>query len=148
MTNNSPIMTDLQSSSVNKNIYRGLTRVDLNYRGYDSRKPSKNSLVLNEPDADVNRVLFWLSSKRDDYVRSYLKGGVLYDLLGTIASSPNLEYWKGEITRRFNEEFNGELVLLFIDLTINKGRRTLKLEMIVQNRYLGTTFPVNTEARL
>lgn len=148
MTNNSPIMTDLQSSSVNKNIYRGLTRVDLNYRGYDSRNPSKNSLVLNEPDADVNRVLFWLSSKRDDYVRSYLKGGVLYDLLGTIASSPNLEYWKGEITRRFNEEFNGELVLLFIDLTIDKGRRTLKLEMIVQNRYLGTTFPVNTEARL
>ena len=148
MKHNAPLMTDVQSSNQSKNINIGIRRVDFNYKGNNSQKPKSSKFVLSGVEADVNRVLFWLSSKRDDYVRSYLKGGVLYDLIGEITHSSNLTYWKEEITRRFNEEFNGEMILLFIDLNIDKKRRILKVGMVVQDRFLGITFPVNTEAAL
>ena len=145
MRYNTSLITDLQSSDIPRNINIDSRRIDINYRGYDSRKALKN-FVLSGVNADANRVLFWLSSKRDDYVRSYLKGGVLYELLGEIANSDNLDYWKGEISRRFNDEFSGEMNLLYIDLDIDKKRKTLRIGMMVQDRLLGVTFPVNTEA--
>lgn len=122
-------------------------KIDFNYMGFNSQ--NKNSrFALSDIDADINRVLFWLSSKRDDYIRSILKGGVLYDLLGVINNTENLNYWKEEISRRFNSEFSGELILLFIDLVPDKKRRTLQIGMVVQDRFLGVTFPVKTEAAI
>lgn len=150
MRQNPIITSDLQTRNISQNVNISLRRVDLNFMGNKtlSRYSKEKKLELSGVQADVNRVLFWLSSKRDDYVRSYLKGGVLYDLLGSLANEPNLEYWKEEIIRRFNEEFSGEMTLLFIELTINKKTRTLIINMVVRDNFSNITFPVNTEAAL
>ncbi len=150
MRQNPIITSDLQTRNISQNVNISLRRVDLNFMGNKtlSRYSKEKKLELSGVQADVNRVLFWLSSKRDDYVRSYLKGGVLYDLLGSLANEPNLEYWKEEITRRFNEEFSGEMTLFFIELTINKKTRTLIINMVVRDNFSNITFPVNTEAAL
>ena len=150
MRQNPIITSDLQTRNISQNVNISLRRVDLNFMGNKtlSRYSKEKKLELSGVQADVNRELFWLSSKRDDYVRSYLKGGVLYDLLGSLANEPNLEYWKEEITRRFNEEFSGEMTLFFIELTINKKTRTLIINMVVRDNFSNITFPVNTEAAL
>ena len=107
MRQNPSISSDLQSKNISQNLNISLREVDLNFNGYKkaTSRSKEQPLILTGVQADVNRVLFWLSSKRNDYVRSYLKGGILYDLLGEITHEPNLDYWKEEITRRFNEEF-------------------------------------------
>lgn len=150
MRQNPSRISDLQSYTISQNINISLRGIDLNYNGYKKINPNSRNktLVLSGVQASANRVLFWLSSKRDDYVRSYLKGGVLYDLLGVIAHEDNLEYWKEEIVRRFNEEFSGEMAILFIELKINKKTKTLIVNMIVKDNFNNVTFPVNTEAAL
>ena len=150
MRQNPSTASEIQSKTISENVNIALRGVDLNYLGNKPIRPhsKEKKVVLSGVDADVNRVLFWLSSKRDDYVRSYLKGGVLYDLLGSLASEPNLEYWKEEIARRFNSEFSGEMSLFFIELTVNKKTRTLIVNMVVRDNFRNITFPINTEAAL
>lgn len=150
MRQNPSRISDLQSYTISQNINISTREFDINYNGYKALNPNSEnkSLVLSGVKADANRVLFWLSSKRDDYVRSYLKGGVLYDLLGQVANDSNLDYWREEIVRRFNEEFSGEMTMLFIELNINKKTKTLIINMIVKDNFNDVTFPVNTEAAL
>ena len=147
MQHNPSSITELQTYDIPQNINIYSRRVDLNYKGNDATDPS-DTLVLSGVKADVNRVLFWLSSKRNDYVRSSLKGGVLYDMIGLLANEDNFDFWKNELKSRFNSEFNQEMILLYLDFSINKKTRTLKIYMTVQDRLLGVTFPVNTEASI
>lgn len=146
MNYNHSLMTDLQTKSIDERINISARGMDFDYRGYDVKKGGL--FVKSGVDANVNRVLFWLASKRFDYTRSALRGGVLYDLLGILSNDTNLQYWEEEISKRFNAEFSNDLGLIVCRLSTDRNRRILRVNMVVQDRLNGKTFPVNTEARL
>ena len=98
-------------------------------------------------DAHVNRVLFWLSSKRDDYVRESFKGGILYDLLNIRCNDEELTSWEQTIKEKFNNEFSGELELVYLKLTSNPKQKKIIINMIVRDKLENKTFPISTEAK-
>lgn len=147
MKYNKSLMGDLQTYNLQEKIELASNEVDLNYNGYDVQNP-KSVFTQVGYAAHVNRVLFWITSKRNDYVRSSFKGGVIYDILGKLATESNLEYWEKNILQRFNMEFSNDLTLLSVKLSTDKNKRYLKINMVVQDKMSNHTFTVNTEARL
>lgn len=147
MKYNKSLMGDLQTINFPSQIKSIDNGIDFNFQGYDSRKGnSLESVVKMGLDAHINRVLFWFSTKRNDYVRSNLKGGILYDLIGKLSSDTNLSEWEQEIQLRFNEEFSNDLNIIFLNLSTDKKFRKLYIKMLVQDKLTGATFPVSTEA--
>lgn len=116
---------------------------DLNYLGYN-RLNSKQKFFVKGKEAHINRVLLWLASKSNDYVRQSLKGGVLYSLLGQKAAEPDLEAWKAEIKTRFNHDFSQDLTLITLDLDMNKTTKVLGIRMIIQDNITKAMIPVST----
>ncbi len=144
---NRSLIDDFQSKTLEERIESAVNGIDINYLGYDRSDP-KSVFIKTGTDANVNRVLFWLSSKRKDYIREEFKGGILYDLLGQLCSDTNLAEWETAIASKFNEEFSGDLNLVLLRLTTDKTYRRLIINMVVQDRVKNITFPVSTEARL
>lgn len=144
---NRSLIDDVQSKTLEERIESAVNGIDIDYLGFDKLDP-KSTFIKTGSDANVNRVLFWLSSKRKDYVREEFKGGILYDLLGQLCSDTNLAEWENAITAKFNEEFSGDLNLVLLRLTTDKTYRRLIINMVVQDRVKNITFPVSTEARL
>jgi len=144
---NSSLINDYQSKTLAEKIESVTNGIDFNYLGYDKSK-SEKSFVKYGNDANINRVLFWLSSKRKDYVREEFKGGILYDLLGQLCSTTNLTDWENTIRSKFNEEFSEDLNIVLLKLTTDKTYRKLVINMVVQDKLKNITFPVSTEARL
>lgn len=143
---NKSIIGELQSLTLKDKIDKSLSGVDINYQGRN--RLYSNNLVKKGYDAHINRALFWLSSKRDDYVRESFKGGVLYDLLGILDSNTNLSYWEDTIKRRFNDEFSNDLELVMLELIMDKTRRKLTLNMIIKDVIENKTFPASTEVKI
>lgn len=143
---NRSIIGELQSKTFKEKIDTSLNGVDIDFLGRKRKNPS--FIIKKGYDAHINRALFWLSSKRDDYIRESFKGGVLYDLLGIISNNPNLSEWEDTIRRRFNEEFASDLELILINLKINKTNRTLTINMIVRDKIESRTFPATMEVRI
>lgn len=143
---NSPLIGDIQSTNLHKKINTSLNEVDLNWLGND--RHSKDSFEKYGTKANVNRVLLWLASKPDDFIRESLKGGILYSLLGQLTSDTNLRDWENKIKERFNAEFSQDLEIFLLKLTTDKTYKKLKIEMIVRDCLLNKTFPVSTEAAL
>lgn len=145
---NKSLIGELQTLSLEKKIQNALEGRDLNWTGYDhtSELNPSQAIVKSGAAASCNRVLLWLASKEHDFVRSPLKGGVLYSLLGELNSSTNLKFWEERIKTRFNEEFSGDLDLLLLKLTPDSTYRHLNIQMIVRDKLTNKTFPVNTEA--
>lgn len=143
---NRSIIGELQSKTFKEKIDTSLNGVDIDFLGRNRKSPSL--IIKNGYDAHVNRALFWLSSKRDDYIRESFKGGVLYDLLGIIGNNPNLSEWEENIKRRFNEEFSSDLELLLVNLKMNKMKRTLSVNIIVRDKIENRTFPATMEVRI
>lgn len=143
---NRSIIGELQSQTLKENIEKSLNGVDISYLGKD--RLSTRTLVKYGYDAHVNRALFWLSSKRDDYVREDLKGGVLYDLLGILDNSTDLKEWEDIIKNRFNDEFRNDLELIMLNLVMDKKRKTLILNMIIKDTVENKTFPASTEVKI
>lgn len=144
---NRSLIDDVQSKTLEERIESAVNGIDVDYLGFDKSDP-KSTFIKTGTDANVNRVLFWLSSKRKDYVREEFKGGILYDLLGQLCSDTNLAEWENAISAKFNEEFSGDLNLVLLRLTADKTYRRLIINMVVQDRVKNVTFPVSTEARL
>ena len=145
MTNNS-IIKSTQDKTIGTLIDKVNNGVDINYLGYSS--VYRNSIVKSGTDAHINRVLFWLSSKRDDYVRESFKGGILYDLLNVRCNDEELSSWEQTIKSKFNEEFSGELELVYLKLSSNPKQRKITINMIVRDRLENKTFPISTEAKI
>lgn len=118
---------------------------DINYLGYDS-STKDDSFYLSGNDVYENQVLFWLSSKKGDYVRQPNKGGILYSLLGQLNSDTNLSEWEQDITSAFNEEFGGFLSLMYIKLYTDKSFRRLVITMIVMDNITKKTATITTGA--
>ena len=143
---NSPLISDLQSTTFKEKINTSLNEVDLNWLG--NNRYSDDSFEKYGTKANVNRVLLWLASKPDDYIRESLKGGILYSLLGQLTSDTNLREWESSIREKFNAEFSQDLEIFLLKLTADKTYKKLKIEMIVRDVLLNKTFPVSTEASL
>ena len=145
MVNNS-IIKNTQDKTIVSLIDKSNNGVDINYLGYSSilRSP----IIKSGTNAHINRVLFWLSSKRDDYVRESFKGGILYDLLNIRCNDEELTSWEQTIKSKFNEEFSGELELVYLKLNSNPKQRKITINMIVRDRLENKTFPISTEANI
>lgn len=143
---NKSIIGELQSKTLKEKIDNSLSGVDLNYLGVS--RSSYNSIVKKGYNAHINRALFWLSSKRDDYIREPLKGGVLYDLLGVISNDTNLKEWEEIISNRFNSEFSKDLELLNLSLSMDVSRKTLILNMMIRDVVENRVFPASTEVKI
>lgn len=142
---NNSVIKESQIKSLEERVYKSTHGVDLNYLGYDST--DKNSkLVLERDKANVNRVLFWLASKKDDYIRESFKGGVLYDLLGVSCSTINLSDWEKIITERFNDSFSNDMQLMYLKLTADKNYKKIIVNMVVRDIVENSVFTVATEA--
>lgn len=144
---NSSYISDLQSRDLETKIESSKNTVDLWYEGYDRNNPSR-SFEQYGKYSHVNRALLWLASKPRDFVRSSWTGGVLYSLIGQLGSDTNLKEWEDEIMERFNEEFAGDLQLMYITLNIDKKRRVLSINMIVRDAISNEMYPITTEATL
>lgn len=145
MVNNS-IIKNTQDKTIVSLIDKSNNGVDINYLGYSSIL--RNPIIKRGTNAHINRVLFWLSSKRDDYVRESFKGGILYDLLNIRCTDEELTSWEQTIKSKFNEEFSGELELVYLKLNSNPKQRKITINMIVRDRLENKTFPVSTEANI
>ena len=140
------IIKDIQDKTIGTLIEKTNNGVDISYLGYSA--VNRNSIVKSGTKAHINRVLFWLSSKRDDYVRESFKGGILYDLLNIRCNDEELSSWEQTIKSKFNEEFSGELELVYLKLSSNPKQRKIIINMIVRDRLENKTFPISTEAKI
>lgn len=145
---NRALVGDLQTTTLKEKIQNSIQGTDLWWLGYDHNSGANptTTIVSTNIRANVNRVLLWLASKENDYVREPLKGGVLYNLLGTLNNSTNLSQWEDLIKSRFNEEFANDLDLLMLTLTPDPTYKRLYVQMIVRDKITNKTFPVSTEA--
>ena len=58
----------LQSTTLSQDSYDFIKGVDINFLG------NEGSFILEDSDALRNKILFWLTSARGDYVRQPSKG--------------------------------------------------------------------------
>lgn len=142
---NSSVINESQIKSLKERVYKSTHGIDLNYLGYDSTD-NNSKLVLERDKANVNRVLFWLASKKDDYIRESFKGGVLYELLGVSCNTTNLSDWEKTITERFNESFSSDMQLMYIKLITDKDFKKIIVNMVVRDIVENSVFTVATEA--
>ena len=143
---NSSLIKDYQTTSLNEKIQTRLNTVDLNYLGYDPN--GKDSFEKYGVYSHINRVLLWLASKPNDYVRESFKGGILWSLLGRINNDSNHTEWENTIKERFNEEFSSELSLMYISISLDVPTKTAILNMVVSDNLNKQTFTVSTSATL
>lgn len=144
---NKSLVNDLQSLTFEEKLEDVYKTIDLNYLGYN-RLNKKSSLLKYGTDANVNRILLWLSSKKYDYVREPDKGGVLYSLLGKSNSEINIEEAEDHFKRCFTDEFTDYFDLLILKLIPQNKQRKITIYMVVFDRITLSTFTVSTEASL
>ena len=148
-----------------KSSYQKLLNIDLNLNIGDTRnysnidnfsdlfsektlkKLDENKLVLTDEECDKNRILLWLTSEDGDYVRTNVHG-ILYRMLGQRLDENTLEYWRNQLVQKFNIDFNNELSIIYLDLSINKKKRSLVINMVVKNNRTEMTTTTQVEASL
>lgn len=126
--NNRVFLGEKQTLDIKSNLGAMLRSVDLNYQG------GKN-LILENRKANVNRVLFWLTSKKLDFVREPSKGGYLYSMMGTLSNTSNLDIMAEQLKVALNSEFAGDLECIYSKLNskfTEKGR-SLEVNLIVRD---------------
>lgn len=125
--NNSVFLGERQTLNIKNRVQEIVSCVDLNYLG-------GQNLILENRKSHINRALFWLTSKRLDFVREPSKGGYLYELIGTINNTSNLETKGEQLKNSFNKEFS-DLECIYTKLTskVRDGRRELEINMIVRD---------------
>lgn len=143
-TLNSSYISDAQTRSLDEKVQDTRNTVDLDYQGFD--RMAEESFEKYGMQSHVNRALLWLESKPNDYVRESFKGGVLYGLLAQNSNEPNLREWETLIRDRFNEEFMGDLSLVYVRLSMDKQRRILHINMMVKDNIARLTSTITTQA--
>ena len=143
-TLNSSYISDAQTRSLDEKVQDTRNTVDLYYQGFD--RMTEESFEKYGMQSHVNRALLWLESKPNDYVRESFKGGVLYGLLAQNSNEPNLREWETLIRDRFNEEFMGDLSLVYVRLSMDKQRRILHINMMVKDNIARLTSTITTQA--
>lgn len=144
---NKALVGELQEMVFSDQIKEIKGSLDLNYRGYNRENP-KDFLVKTNYLATVNRVLFWLTSKPNDYIRQSYKGGLLYSMLGSKAADIDIQKWETEIRNKFNQDFSQDLTLTLLKLDMDNFRKVLTIQMIVQDNITKAMTPITTGVTL
>lgn len=145
-TLNSSYISDIQTQNLSEKVETYKNTIDLKYDGYDRYEdiPFERKGMYSH----ANRVLLWLASKPNDYVRGNLRGGVLYSLIAQKMNDYNLSDWENTLRNKFNEEFSGELSLVYIKLIENNEKNTLSINLMVRDALSKEAFPLQTEVDL
>lgn len=141
---NNSLINDNQSRTLSQRVDTLTNTVDLNYNGYSTLNIN-DSFEKYGVYSHINRVLLWLASKPHDFVRSSLKGGILYSLLGTLQKDSVAQEWEEIIMERFNENFSGELSMLTCKVTFDKQRRKVTVSVVVKDNVNQSVFSLNVE---
>lgn len=142
-TLNRELIGDFQSLDLSQRVAKTFTGVDLSYTGYDRHNPK--SFERFNKDAHINRVLFWLSSRKGDFVRQPGEGGILYSIVGQLSSNFNTSLWEKVIADAFNTRFSNDLSLVSLNISIDKATRILTIDMVVRDLYDDKLFTVAEE---
>ena len=142
---NTSVINESQLKSIETRILSNSNGVDLNYLGFD-HTDTDSKIIKTREEANINRVLFWLASKPDDYIREPLKGGILYSLMGTLCNATNLSEWEQKITSRFNSAFSDDMSLVYLKLYTDRSYKKIIVTMVVKDIVENSIFSVSTEA--
>ena len=157
---NKSLVSEYQTTSLAKKIHQTINGVDLNWRGYsvknkgnkqvymassfiggtetfaenDSRLDGGYTFEKYEKDANFNRAVAWLASKKGDYVRSSSSGcGLLYTLLGKNLNQNELSNISNQVTAAFNQDFLGDMEMVDLDLSLDSKNKKIIITMVVRD---------------
>lgn len=132
MISATPIISELQNQKFTTFAKEYIDGVDLNYQGSSSEAGSY-PFIMRGTDTMRNKVLFWLSSVKGDYVRESSKGGILYSLLGSTMTEEAALRTKSAITAFFAAHFQQDLQLLEVSVVADKPTRRWIVTLYVQD---------------
>ena len=146
---NSGIISLAQTLDINSSKRLQTSGVDLNFKGHDALSEKEEPFELSGHSANINRALFWLSSKKGDFGRRNLhRGGVLYEMLGKLSSDSNLKEWEASLTSEFNNEFSQDLELLDVQLYADPTYKKLIVNMVVRDVLTNKLITISEGAEL
>ena len=115
----------LQSTTLSQDSYDFIKGVDVNFLG------NENGFILSDSEALKNKILFWLTSAKGDYVRKPSKGGPLYNILGKAITPANLANIKMSLSSGFQDMFGREMRLISLEVNMDKASQTGKAGIII-----------------
>ena len=115
----------LQSTTLSQDSYDFIKGVDINFLG------NEGGFILEDTEALKNKILFWLTSARGDYVRQPSKGGPLYDVIGKAITPNNIANIQASLSSGFQDMFGKELRLISLDINMDKSSQPGKAGIIV-----------------
>lgn len=115
----------LQSTTLSQDSYDFIKGVDINFLG------NEGSFILEDSDALRNKILFWLTSARGDYVRQPSKGGPLYSIIGKTITANSLASIKASLSSGFQDMFGKELRLISLDVNLDKSTQPGKAGVVI-----------------
>ena len=115
----------LQSTTLSQDSYDFVKGVDINFLG------NEGGFILEDTEALKNKILFWLTSARGDYVRQPSKGGPLYSVIGKAITPNNIANIQASLSSGFQDMFGKELRLISLDINMDKSAQSGKAGIIV-----------------
>ena len=115
----------LQSTTLSQDSYDFVKGVDINFLG------NEGGFILEDTEALKNKILFWLTSARGDYVRQPSKGGPLYSVIGKAITPNNIANIQASLSSGFQDMFGKELRLISLDINMDKSSQPGKAGIIV-----------------
>ena len=115
----------LQSTTLSQDSYDFIKGIDVNFLG------NEGGFILSDSEALKNKILFWLTSARGDYVRQPSKGGPLYSVIGKAITPNNLANIQASLSSGFQDMFGKELRLISLDINMDKSSQPGKAGIIV-----------------
>ena len=115
----------LQSTTLSQDSYDFIKGVDINFLG------NEGDFILEDTEALKNKILFWLTSARGDYVRQPSKGGPLYSVIGKAITPNNIANIQAALSSGFQDMFGKELRLISLDINMDKSSQPGKAGIIV-----------------
>ena len=115
----------LQSTTLRQDSYDFIKGVDINFLG------NEGGFILEDTEALKNKILFWLTSARGDYVRQPNKGGPLYGVIGKAITPNNIANIQASLSSGFQDMFGKELRLISLDINMDKSVQSGKAGIIV-----------------
>ena len=115
----------LQSTTLSQDSYDFIKGVDINFLG------NEGGFILEDTEALKNKILFWLTSARGDYVRQPSKGGPLYGVIGKAITPNNIANIQASLSSGFQDMFGKELRLISLYINMDKSSQPGKAGIIV-----------------
>ena len=151
---NSAFRNESQTKTLPERIVPIIKSTDLSCFGIDNVDHTESDFVVSGKQSHINRALFWLTSKKYDFIREPNKGGYLYSLLGVSMSNINFQVMEEQLKQAFNLEFANDLEAIYVKLSrkktdINTNRiNCLVVNMVVRDLIDNSLYTIAKEASL